>query len=130
MSVNRECAGATPVFATAVARRVWNEKGEFVEPPSEWVTVTRAVAAHEKVPLMEMCGKTVELERGLGVEGSRALHLYLEPGKYDSYPNGSKDDTHYNRHGADRVAELTVQEIRRIQLPIADWLAPSPAPPR
>lgn len=119
--------GATPVIATAVARRVWNEQGEFVEPPSDYVTVTREVAARENVPLMEMRGRTVELEKSLGVEGSRALHLYLEPGKSSYYPNGSKDDTHYNRQGADRVAELAVQEIRRIQLPVADWLAQSPA---
>ena len=114
--------GATPIIATAVARRVWNEQGEFVEAPSEYVTVTREIAAREKIPLMEMRGKTVALEKSLGIEGSRALHLYLEPGKSSYYPNGSKDDTHYNRHGADRVAELAVQEIRRLKLPIADWL--------
>ncbi len=114
--------GATPIIATAVARRVWNEQGEFVEAPSEYVTVTREIAAREKIPLMEMRGKTVALEKSLGIEGSRALHLYLEPGKSSYYPNGSKDDTHYNRHGADRVAELAVEEIRRLKLPMADWL--------
>ena len=114
--------GATPIIATAVARRVWNEQGEFVEAPSEYVMVTREIAAREKIPLMEMRGKTVALEKSLGVEGSRALHLYLKPGKSSYYPNGSKDDTHYNRHGADRVADLAVQEIRRLQLPIAAWL--------
>lgn len=113
---------ATPIIATAVARRVWNQQGEFVEAPSEYVTVTREIAAREKIPLMEMRGKTVALEKSLGVEGSRALHLYLEAGKSSYYPNGSKDDTHYNRHGADRVAELAVEEIRRLKLPIADWL--------
>lgn len=114
--------GATPIIATSVARRVWNEQGEFVEAPSDYVAVTREIATREKIPLMEMRGKTVALEKSLGVEGSRALHLYLAPGKSSYYPNGSMDDTHYNRHGADRVAELAVQEIRRLKLPIADWL--------
>lgn len=120
----RECRskGATPIIATSVARRIWSEQGEFVEPPSEYVVVSREVAAREGVPLMEMRGRTVELERSLGVEGSRALHLYLEPGQFDSYPNGSKDDTHYNRHGATRVSELAVQEMRRLKLPLVDWL--------
>jgi hypothetical protein len=51
-----------------------------------------------------------------------ALHLYLPPGKYDSYPNGAKDDTHYCAAGATRVAELAVQEIRRLDLPLVAWL--------
>ncbi len=120
----RECRakGAMPIIATSVARRMWSEQGDFVEPPSEYVVVSREVAAREGVPLIELRGRTVELERSLGVEGSRALHLYLEPGQYASYPNGSKDNTHYNRHGATRVSELAVQEIRRLQLPFVDWL--------
>ncbi len=116
--------GATPIVATSVARRVWDEQGKFVEPPSEYVVVTREVAAREKVPLMEMRGRTVELEKSLGVEGSMALHLYLPPGKFEGYPNGAQDNTHYNALGATRVAELAVREIRRLQLPLGDWLRP------
>jgi lysophospholipase L1-like esterase len=113
-----------PVLATSVARRNWNEQGEFVEPPSEWVTVTREVARAEKVPLLELRGRTVELERSLGPEGSRLLHLYLPPGKYAAYPQGAKDDTHHGDYGAARIAELVADEIRRIDLPLARWLKP------
>jgi lysophospholipase L1-like esterase len=119
--------GATPLLATSVARRQWDEKGNFVEPPSEWVAVTREVAVAKKAPLLEMRRRTVELETRLGPEGSIALHLYLPPGKYASYPNGAKDDTHYCAHGATRVAALAVEEIRRLQLPLARWLVDDPA---
>ena len=118
--------GAAPILATPVARRQWDEKGRFVEPASEYVVVVREVAAREKVPLMELRGVTVALEESLGVEGSIALHLYLPPGKFDAYPNGAKDDTHYNAHGATRVAELVVQEIRRLKLPLMEWLRVAP----
>lgn len=114
--------GATPVLATAVARRQWDANGRFVEPPSEYVVVTREVAAREAVPLMELRGATVELERSLGVEGSKALHLHLPPGKFEAYPNGARDDTHYNAYGATRVAELVVREMRRLELPLVGWL--------
>lgn len=114
--------GATAIVATSVARRQWDAAGNFVEPTSEYVVVTREVAAREQVPLMELRGATVALEKSLGVEGSIALHLHLPPGKFDTYPNGAKDDTHYNAHGATRVAELVVQEIRRLQLPLVEWL--------
>ncbi len=114
--------GAIPILATPVARRQWDAAGRFVEPPSEYVVVVREVAAREKVPLMELRMATIALEKSLGVEGSIALHLYLPPGKLDAYPNGAKDDTHYNAHGATRVAELVVQEIRRLNLPLVEWL--------
>ena len=114
-------AGATPILATSVVRRRWDEQG-FVEAPSEYVIVTREIAAQERVPLMELRRATVELEKSLGVEGSMALHLYLPPGKFDTYPNGAKDDTHYNAHGATRVAELGVREIIRLELPLRKWL--------
>ena len=116
--------GGVPVLATSVARRVWDERGEFVEAPSEWVAVTRELAASERVPLLELRGRTVALERGLGPQGSRLLHLYLPAGKYAAYPNGSKDDTHYGDYGAAKVAELAADEIRRVGLPLARWLKP------
>ena len=115
-------AGATPLVATSVARRVWDERGEFVEAPSEWVEVTREVAAAQQAPLLEMRRRTVELERRLGVEGSRALHLHFPPGRHESYPNGAKDDTHYGTEGARQVAALAVAEIRRLDLPLKAWL--------
>jgi lysophospholipase L1-like esterase len=114
--------GATPLLATSVVRRQWDEKGNFVEPPSEWVVVTREVAAAQQVPLLEMRHRTVELEKSLGPEGSIALHLYLPAGKYAAYPNGAKDDTHYCEAGARRVAALAAGEIRRLGLPLAQWL--------
>ena len=116
--------GATPILATSVAHRRWNEAGQWTEAASDYVVVTRELATAEKVPLMEMFDRTVALERSLGVEGSIALHLYLPAGKFDSYPNGARDDTHYCAHGATRVAELAVEEIRRLKLPIVDWLKP------
>jgi hypothetical protein len=114
--------GATPILATSVARRNWSEEGQFVEPPSEYVEVTREIAARGRVPLMELRRSTVELEKSLGPEGSKALHLHFPPGKHESYPNGAKDNTHYNTDGATRVAELAVREMVRLGLPLRDWL--------
>jgi lysophospholipase L1-like esterase len=117
--------GATPILATTVAHRRWDEQGHFVDPPLEYDVVTRELAAEERVPLLEMNARTVALERSLGPEGSRALHLHLPPGKSASYPDGVKDDTHYCAFGARRVAELAVQEIRRLELPLVAWLQPT-----
>ncbi|MBI5689606.1 MAG: rhamnogalacturonan acetylesterase [Verrucomicrobia bacterium] len=114
--------GATPLLATSVARRQWDEQGRFVEPPSDWVVVTREVAAREQVPLLELRRRTVELETSLGPEGSKALHLHFPAGQHAAYPKGATDDTHYCADGARRVAALAAAEIRRLGLPLAQWL--------
>jgi beta-glucosidase len=114
--------GATPVIATQVAHRRWNDQGRWNETASEYVHVNRELAASEQVPLMEMYELTTALEKGLGVEGSIRLHVYLAPGTNKFYPEGLNDNTHYSAYGATRIAALAVQEFRRLNLPFCAWL--------
>jgi len=114
--------GATPILATPVARRKWNEAGELVDTHGDYPAALRAVAAEETVPLLELNVLTTELERGHGVEGSKRLHLYYAGGVYERWKEPVKDDTHFSEYGAARVAALAVQEIVRLQLPPAAWV--------
>ena len=114
--------GATPILATPVARRKWNAAGELVETHGDYPAALRAVAAEEKVPLLELNGLTAELERGHGVEGSKRLHLHYPGGVYERWKEPVKDDTHFSDYGAARVAALAVQEWLRLQLPLSAWV--------
>jgi lysophospholipase L1-like esterase len=114
--------GATPILATPVARRKWNDAGELVDTHGEYPGALRAVAAEEKVPLLELNRLTTELERGHGVEGSKRLHLHYDAGAFTRWPEGVKDDTHFSEYGAARVAALAVQELLRLQLPLTSGL--------
>lgn len=114
---------AFPLLATMGAVRAWDARGRFVAPPSEWVDVTRETARALAVPLLDLRTRTIELETSLGPEGSAALHLHLPPGKFTRYPKGIRDDTHYSEYGATRVAALAAQEIRRLDIPLAKFLA-------
>ena len=49
---------------------------------------------------------THDLEQGLGVEGSKKLHMWYEPGQHKALPEGRQDNTHYNIYGAHQVAKL------------------------
>jgi DNA sulfur modification protein DndE len=106
------------------AIRAWDAGGRFVSPPTEWVDVTREVAAALDVPLLDLRARTTELESRLGPAESAALHLHFPPGQFPGYPKGAKDDTHYSEHGAHQIALLAAQEIRRLKLPLAQWLVP------
>ena len=57
-----------------------------------------------------------EIVRELGDEESRKLYLYAEPGVYAAYPNGSADDTHTQRAGAEAYARMTADALRKIGL--------------
>jgi lysophospholipase L1-like esterase len=114
--------GATPLLATPVARRKWNERGELVDTHGDYPAALRAVAAAENVPLLELNRLTTELERSHGVEGSKRLHLHYAAGVYARWPEAVKDDTHFSEYGAARVAALAVQEWLRLGLPLTAWV--------
>ena len=114
--------GATPILATPVARRRWDAAGQLVDTHGAYPEAMRAVADAEKVPLLELNRLTAELEKAHGPEGSKRLHLWIEPGVYTRKPEGYKDDTHYSAYGATAVATLAVREMIRLGLPPADWL--------
>jgi len=113
---------ANPLLATPCARRSFDEAGKLVETHGDYPDAVRAVAAETKVPLLEMNRLTMELEQQQGAEGSKRLHLWIGKGAYQRQPDGYQDNTHYSAYGAERVAALAVQEIIRLQLPLADWL--------
>ncbi|MGI6233095.1 MAG: GDSL-type esterase/lipase family protein [Prevotella sp.] len=54
---------------------------------------------------------THDLEQGLGVEGSRKLHMWFKPGEVPSIPKGRQDNTHYNVNGARIVAGLLADAL-------------------
>ena len=46
--------------------------------------------------------------------------MNVEPGEYPDYLDGHKDDTHFIESGADRIAQLFLEELRKTTLDLAD----------
>jgi lysophospholipase L1-like esterase len=113
---------ANPILATPCVRRSFDEAGKLVDTHGDYPEAVRAVAAETKVPFLEMTRLSMELEERHGPEGSKHLHLWIGAGVYQRQLEGYQDNTHYSAYGAERVAALAVQEIIRLQLPLADWL--------
>lgn len=114
--------GARPVLVTPVARRRWDENGRLVPTHGDYPDVVRKVAREEGVPMVDLEALTEKLERSLGVEGSKALHLWFAPGVHPGLPEGLRDDTHYSEAGALRVAKLFAAECRRLEIGIERWI--------
>lgn len=54
---------------------------------------------------------THDLEQGLGREASKKLHMWFLPGEEPSEPQGKQDNTHYNKYGAQVVANLLADAL-------------------
>ena len=102
--------GGRPVLVTPIVRRWFNDDGTLdngtalhinglgVNLPAEM----RALAAEQRVPLIDLTALTRQLVERLGPEGSKALYLYDE----------ARDNTHTSAHGATEFARLVLGELR------------------
>jgi lysophospholipase L1-like esterase len=119
---------AHPVLFTPVVRRRF-VGGSLVDTHGAYPAAARAAAADRAVPLVDMTRTSADLVARLGPDSSRALWLHLEPGANPNYPNGVRDDTHFNPMGAQRMAGLAIDAIRALRLDLAPHLRGCPARP-
>jgi pectinesterase len=112
---------AIPILLTPIMRRSFY-KGEFHDTHGLYPDVVRNLAAEYKVPLIDMHRKSEALLKTYGDEPSKQLFNWADSGAYAGFPAGVKDNTHFNLAGAHKMAELAVEGIRDLQLPLTAWL--------
>jgi lysophospholipase L1-like esterase len=111
---------AIPVLFTSVSRRKFDSTGRAMETHPEYSAIVRETAANQHVTLIDMDKRTMELYQQIGVEHSKLLFLQLKPGQHPNYPEGKEDNTHFSELGARLVAEIALEEIRRLLPELAD----------
>ncbi len=114
--------GASPLLATPVCRRKFDAAGKLTPTHGKYPDAIRAVAAEEKVPLLELETATAKWLQDEGDEPTKKYFMWIEAGKFAKLPEGKKDDTHFVEAGAAKVASLAVAQIREQKLPLAKWL--------
>ena len=107
--------GARPVLLTPICRRYWRD-GALLESHGEYPDAIRLLARRRNLPLIDIYAQSTALVRRLGDEESRKLYLYAEKGVYAAYPNGSTDDTHTQRAGAEVYARMVAEGLRALGL--------------
>lgn len=113
---------AIPVLLTPVMRRRFDKDGTFQDSHGEYPDIVRAVAAENKVPLIDMHRKSERVIKQYGVEESKKLFLQLKPNENPNYPKGIEDNTHFSPLGAKIMAGLAVEGIRELKLGLAKYL--------
>lgn len=113
---------ATPVLLTPVARRRFDEDGKVLDSHGEYPGLVRALAAREKVMLIDMERRSAAVLRESGVEASKRLFLWVPAGANPNYPDGVEDNTHFSPAGAERMAREFAFALRGSGLPLAQLL--------
>src|SRR5215510_7530914 len=103
---------ANPVLLTPVMRRRFDKDGKFHDSHGEYPDIVRAVAAENKVALIDMHRKSEAVLLKYGPVESTKLFLHVKAGENPNYPNGVEDNTHFSPLGADEMAKLAVEGIR------------------
>ncbi|MGO4770465.1 rhamnogalacturonan acetylesterase [Flavobacterium sp. W22_SRS_FK3] len=107
--------GATPIILTPVARNFpWKENvlndvhGEYDKAPKD-------VAAEMKVPLIDLNKASREFFTKKGKDFvSENYFMNLPAGKYEAYPEGQKDNTHFQTKGGIEVARLVFEGMKQL----------------
>jgi lysophospholipase L1-like esterase len=110
---------AIPVLLTPVARRKFDSTGHIVGTHDIYAQIVRVVASKENVPLIDLDRKGQQLYQKLGVDASKLLFNYLEPGEHPNYPDGKKDDTHFSDLGARLIAQIVYADLKSLRPELA-----------
>jgi lysophospholipase L1-like esterase len=106
--------GATPILVTSMARRTYVE-GRIRGELAPWADAARKVATGKKVPLVDLFARSVALLEKLGPEGSAPFD---PPGK-----DGKADHTHLSPKGAEVMAGVIADELRKVEPKLAKLFA-------
>lgn len=87
------------------------EGDSLIDTHGLYRSVPILVAEHTHCHFVDANQITHNLEQGLGREGSKKLHMWFLPGEEPSEPQGKQDNTHYNKYGAQVVANLLADAL-------------------
>jgi lysophospholipase L1-like esterase len=104
--------GAIPILLTSISRRNFNEKGVLVPTHGDYPLETRLVAQEYNVPFIDLEYYTELLEQSYGSEKSKQLHLHFKAGENAFYDTDKADDTHLSLLGANKIAEIVINQIK------------------
>ncbi|MFD0022047.1 rhamnogalacturonan acetylesterase [Streptomyces sp. NPDC058382] len=121
---------ARPVLLTPVERRRFAADGTATPSHGDYPDAMRALAAEERVPLLDLQARTLARWQELGPDGTREYFNWLEPGQSPNYPDGQQDNTHFRPRGAIEAARLVTRSLldERVLAPRDVRPAGSPVP--
>jgi len=113
---------AFPVLITPVTRMRFDKNGNIQETHAEYTAAVIETGRQYDVPVIDLDKMSRELLQHLGPENSKLLFMQLEPGEHPNYPDGQKDNTHFNEFGARKIAELVLAGLREQKIELYNMI--------
>ncbi len=107
---------AIPVLITAVARRKFDNTQHIVDGHGVYTQIVRDLSIELDVPMIDLQKSSTILFEKWGTESSKLLFNHLEKGEHPNYPEGKVDDTHFNELGARKIAQLVLEDMKKLNL--------------
>ncbi|MDL2243381.1 rhamnogalacturonan acetylesterase [Bacteroidales bacterium OttesenSCG-928-J19] len=114
--------GGTPVLVTPTRRRHFDESGEITNTHADYPEAMRWLAEKEDVALIDLHGMTKSLFEAMGVEGSKNALVHYPANTFPGQDKALADNTHFNPYGAYEVAKCVVEGIKKLNLPLKDYI--------
>lgn len=109
--------GAHPVILTPVARNYPWEDGRLQNVHGEYDMAAKDVAKEMDVLLIDLNKRSMDYFSRKGKEYvSKNYFMNLPPGKYEAYPEGQDDNTHFQPTGAKAVAQLVFDGMKELEI--------------
>ncbi|UII27146.1 rhamnogalacturonan acetylesterase [Fulvivirga maritima] len=106
---------AIPIVLTPVCRNYPWENGHLENVHGEYPDAAKEVANEYDVPLIDLNQLSMDAFSKKGQEYvSEHYFMNLPAGKYEAYPEGQNDNTHFQPEGAKAVAQLVLDGLRKI----------------
>lgn len=104
--------GATPILLTPIARNYPWENGKLQNVHGKYPDAVKEVANEMNVLLIDLNQLSMDSfsEKGQAYV-TENYFMNLEAGKYKAYPDGQKDNTHFQPAGAKVIAKLVFEAI-------------------
>lgn len=105
--------GAQPIIVTSMARRIF-DNGKIRGELKPYADAARKVATDEKVPVVDLFVRSIELLEKLGPTASDEFN--------QSTADGRGDHTHLNEKGGEVMAGIIVEEVGKVSPELAKFL--------
>ncbi|MDP2716279.1 rhamnogalacturonan acetylesterase [Rheinheimera sp.] len=114
--------GATPMLASSVCRRNFAEDGSLKRDLADYASAAAQVAKAAEVSFFDLQQHSCDLWQQLGKANSQPYFIQVPAGLYQKFPAGKVDNTHLTLQGASKIAQFFVQELKKQQHPLANYV--------
>lgn len=108
--------GAIPVLITPVARNYPWKDGKLQNVHGDYPEAMRSVARELNACLIDLTELSMAFFSSKGQEYTTFNYfMNIDSGRFEAYPAGIKDNTHFQPAGAEAVANIVFQAMKKLQ---------------